>query len=88
MTMDSSKLSFHLLMVFDSHFAIRKDQGKLVFTQFRTCTLQNRITTGDSDSERALKVVLVSEEVKEALSHDFRIVEIVEVWHFEQNSEK
>lgn len=68
----------------------RTSNGKLVFTLCRTCALENNQTHSctHTDAERALTGVWVSEEVKEALTHGYRIVELIEVWHFDQQSDQ
>lgn len=66
----------------------KADDGRLHFTLCQHCTqtLNNDECTC-SDSQRMLTAVYVIEELKLALKHNYQIIQIHEVYHFEKTSQ-
>jgi hypothetical protein len=62
-----------------------KCNGKLMFTLCRTCsdTYENGVCS-HSQNDRAITGTWVIDEVKMALSQDYNLLKIYEVWHFDE----
>ena len=60
--------------------------GKLYFSLCRTCAeLKLKSCDHKLDNERAFEGTYVSLELYEAVKHGYQILQIYEVWHYEQN---
>ncbi|XP_077205235.1 ephrin type-B receptor 1 isoform X2 [Paroedura picta] len=64
-------------------------RGKLFFTLCRTCAETNQQETCQhSDEERALEGTFCTPELHVAMRLGYKVVKIVEVWHFERKSDQ
>ena len=62
--------------------------GKLTFALCRTCAQNEQQTQCEhDDSERIFRGVWVSEELKKAVELGYQIIQIHEVWHFEETTQ-
>ena len=65
-------------------------KNKLVFCLCRTCAEENNQSNvcAHDDEERTLTGTFVSEELKKALTLNYKIIKIFEAWDFENQSDK
>ena len=62
--------------------------GKLTFALCRTCAQNEQQTPCEHDNdERIFRGVWVSEELKKAVEMRYQIIQIHEVWHFEESTQ-
>lgn len=66
-----------------------KGNGKLLFALCRTCALTTQQTPcHHTDEERALHGTWVTLEIELPLKMGYRVVKVIEVWHFEEKTDE
>ena len=71
---------YHLVLPF------RNDKGKLLFLLCRKCAEDKIVECRHSEAQRALVGTWITIEVFAALGRGYRLLDVFEVWYFEEVS--
>jgi hypothetical protein len=64
-----------------------KSNNKLMFPLCRNCCEENIKSCSHTDDERALEGTWVILEILEAIKLNYRIIQIYEIWHYEETDQ-